>query len=98
MHELIAILEKFSKDTTINVNQAGFGSYIANYVIKEKIQRYNNEAMIPPKLGDAWIPKIRWYHGLIIIPMNLFFNNIVRNIRTKTSLINIDSGICSKFF
>ena len=33
LHELIAILEKFSKDPTINVNQAGFGSYIANYVI-----------------------------------------------------------------
>ena len=40
------------------MNQAGFGSYIANYVIKEKIERYKNEAMIPPKLGDAWIPKI----------------------------------------
>jgi hypothetical protein len=36
----------------------GFGSYIANHVIKEKIQRYNNEAMIPPKLEDVWIPKI----------------------------------------
>jgi hypothetical protein len=58
LHELIAILEKFSKDPTINVHQAGFGSYIANYVIKEKIKRYNKEAMIPPKLGDAWIPKI----------------------------------------
>jgi hypothetical protein len=27
-------------------------------VIKEKIQCYNNEAMIPPKLGDVCIPKI----------------------------------------
>jgi hypothetical protein len=44
---LIFILEKFSKDPTINVHQAGFGSYIANYVIKEKIETYNNEAMIP---------------------------------------------------
>jgi hypothetical protein len=58
LHELIAILEKFSKDSTINVHQAGFGSYIANYVITEKIRRYNNEAMIPPKLRDAWLPKI----------------------------------------
>jgi hypothetical protein len=33
LHELIAILEKISKDHTVNVNQAGFGSYIANYVI-----------------------------------------------------------------
>jgi hypothetical protein len=58
LHELIAILEKFSKDPTINVNQTDFGSYISNYVIKEKLQRYNNESMIPPNLGDAWIPKI----------------------------------------
>jgi hypothetical protein len=35
LHELIAIVEKFSKDPTINVHQAGFGSYIDNYVIKE---------------------------------------------------------------
>jgi hypothetical protein len=55
LHELIAILEKFSKDPIINIHQDGFGSYIANFVIKEKIERYNNEAMIPPKLGDAWI-------------------------------------------
>ena len=35
-----------------------FGSYIANHVLKEKLARYNHEAMIPPKLGDAWLPKI----------------------------------------
>jgi hypothetical protein len=58
LNELIAILEKFATNPTINVNQAGFGSYIANYVIKEKIQRYNNEAVMPPKLVDVWIPKI----------------------------------------
>jgi hypothetical protein len=40
------------------IYQTSFGSYIANHVIKEKIQRYNNEAMIPPKLGDVSIPKI----------------------------------------
>jgi hypothetical protein len=42
----------------VNSNQAGFGSYIANHVLKEKIARYNQEAMIPPKLRDAWIPKV----------------------------------------
>ena len=35
-----------------------FGSYIANHVLKEKLARYNHEAMIPPNLGDAWLPKI----------------------------------------
>lgn len=58
MYELINILQKFSNDPSINVHQAGFGSYIANYVIKEKVERYNNKSMIPPNLGDAWLPKI----------------------------------------
>jgi hypothetical protein len=26
---------------------------------KEKIQKYNNEAIIPPKLGDVWIPNMQ---------------------------------------
>jgi hypothetical protein len=58
LNELINILQKNSNDPSFNVHQTGFGSYIANHVIKEKIQRYNNEAMIPPKLGDVWVPKI----------------------------------------
>jgi hypothetical protein len=58
LNELINILQRFSNDPSFNVHQTSFGSYIANHVIKEKIQRYNNEAMIPPKLGDVWIPKI----------------------------------------
>jgi hypothetical protein len=51
-------LQKFDNDPSFNVHQTGFSSYIAYHVIKEKIERYNNEAMIPPKLGDAWISKI----------------------------------------
>jgi hypothetical protein len=58
LNELINLLQSFSNDPSFNVYQTGFGSYIANHVIKENIQRYNNEAMIPPKLGDIWIPKI----------------------------------------
>jgi hypothetical protein len=58
LNELINILQNFANYTSFNVHQIGFGSYIANHVIKEKIQHYNNEAMIPPKLGDVWIPKI----------------------------------------
>jgi hypothetical protein len=57
LQELIAILKKFSNDPTINVNQAGFGYYIANYVIKKKLQRYNNEDMIPPSLGMLGSPR-----------------------------------------
>jgi hypothetical protein len=58
LHELIFVLQKFASDPSINANHAGFGSYIANHVLKEKIARYNQEAMIPSKLGDAWIPKV----------------------------------------
>ena len=54
LHELISILQKVASDPSINVNQSGFGSYIANHVLKEKIARYNQEAMILPKLGDVW--------------------------------------------
>ena len=58
LHELISILQKCASDPAINSNQAGFGSYIANHVLKEKIARYNQEATIPPKLGFVWIPKV----------------------------------------
>ena len=58
LHELINVLQKFASDPSINSHQAGFGSYIAKHVLKEKIARYNQDAMIPPKLGDVWIPKV----------------------------------------
>jgi hypothetical protein len=58
LNELINILQNFANDPSFNVHQTRFGSYIANHVIKKNIQRYNNEALIPPKLGDVWIPKI----------------------------------------
>jgi hypothetical protein len=58
LNELINILQNFANDPSFNVPQTGFGSNVANHVIKEKIQRYSNEAMIPPKLGDVWIQKI----------------------------------------
>jgi hypothetical protein len=58
LNELINIWQSFANDPSFNVHQTGFGFYIAIHVIKKKIQCYNNEAMIPPKLGDVWIPKI----------------------------------------
>jgi hypothetical protein len=58
LNELINIFQSFANDPSFNVHQTSFGSYIANHVIKEKIQYYNNEAMVPPKIGDVWIPKI----------------------------------------
>jgi hypothetical protein len=59
LHELINLLQKFASDPSFNIHQAGFGSLIANHVLKEKIERYNREAMIPPKLGDLWMPKVQ---------------------------------------
>src|SRR4051812_10274526 len=47
LHELLEVLQKNASDPTCNVHQARFGSYIANH-----------EDMVPPKLGDAWLPKI----------------------------------------
>jgi hypothetical protein len=43
LNELINIFQSFATDSSFNVHQTGFGSHIANHVIKEKIQRYNNE-------------------------------------------------------
>jgi hypothetical protein len=79
LHELINILQKFASDPSINANQAGFGSYIANHVLKEKIARYNQEAMIPPKLRDAWIPKVlvtigkETHHAILLDLVFLFY-------------------------
>jgi hypothetical protein len=50
LHELTSFLQKFASDPSINANQACFGSYIANLVLKEKIAGYNQEARIPPKV------------------------------------------------
>jgi hypothetical protein len=58
LNKRINILQSFANDPSFNIHQTDFGSYIANHVIKDKIQRYNNEAMIPPKVGDMWVPKI----------------------------------------
>ena len=37
LHEIIEVIQKFASETTCNVHQAGFGSYIANHVLKEKL-------------------------------------------------------------
>jgi hypothetical protein len=39
LHKLMSILEKNAKDPYINDHQTGFGSYITNCVLKEKIGR-----------------------------------------------------------
>ena len=43
LQELVSILQKFASDYFINYDQAGFGSYIANHLLKEKNSRYNQE-------------------------------------------------------
>ena len=37
LQELISILQKFASDSFINYDQAGFGSYIANHVLKKRL-------------------------------------------------------------
>jgi hypothetical protein len=79
LHELISILQKFAREPSINANQAGFNSYIANHVLKEKIARYNQEAMIQPNIGDAWIPKVlvtigkETHHAILDLGSSIFF-------------------------
>jgi hypothetical protein len=38
LNELTNILQSFPDDSSFNIHQTGFRSYIANHVIKEKIQ------------------------------------------------------------
>jgi hypothetical protein len=51
LHELMTILQKNSKYHSINVHQAGFGSYIHSHVLKEKIGMYNRESWKHLSLG-----------------------------------------------
>jgi hypothetical protein len=53
------------------LTKEGFGSFIANHVIKEKIDRYHKESMVPPKLGDVWEPRIYVTIGKITLPIVL---------------------------
>jgi hypothetical protein len=54
LNELISILQNYACDPTTNVKQAGFGSYITNHVIKEKLERYHEESMVLANLRDVW--------------------------------------------
>jgi hypothetical protein len=42
--------------------------FVANHVIKEKLNRYHKESMVPPKLGDVWKPRIYVTIGKITWP------------------------------
>jgi hypothetical protein len=71
-------------DPTMNVNQVGFGSYIANYVIK-KLNRYRKESMVPPNLGNVWEPRIYVTIGKITWP------NILD---LESSILGIPKSLC----
>jgi hypothetical protein len=65
LHELLTMLQKYASGSLINMHQEGFGSYIVDIMIKEKMDRYKQEAMIPSKLGDICEPKIHVTMGKI---------------------------------
>jgi hypothetical protein len=81
LNELINILQNFANDPSLNVHKTSFGSYVANHVIKEKIQRYNNEAMIgthdtPASILDIW--------KTCNLPRQKFFAWLLMNMRLNT--------------
>jgi hypothetical protein len=49
----LSLFQNYACDPTRNINQEGFGSYITNHVIKEKLDMYHKESMVPPKLWDV---------------------------------------------
>jgi hypothetical protein len=58
LDEIISILENYACDSNVDANRACFGTIIANHVIKEKLNRYHKDSMVPPKLGDVWEPRM----------------------------------------
>jgi hypothetical protein len=68
LDRIISISQNHACDPTINTNQAGFGSYIANHVIKEKLNMYHKVSMVPPKFVDVWEPRIYVTIGKITWP------------------------------
>jgi hypothetical protein len=68
LDEIISILQNHACDPHVDSNLAGFGSLIAKHVIKEKLDRYHKESMVPPKLGDVWEPRIYVTIGKITWP------------------------------
>jgi hypothetical protein len=57
--KLSLYLQNHACDPHVDSNKAGFGSFIANHVVKEKLNMYHKNSMVPPKLGDVW--EIRIY-------------------------------------
>jgi hypothetical protein len=47
LDEIIFILQNYVCDPLVDSNQAAFGSFIANHVIKEKLDSYYKESMDP---------------------------------------------------
>jgi hypothetical protein len=80
LDEVFSILQNDACDPTINTNQAGFNSYIANHVIKENLDMYNKESMVPSKLGDVWEPRIYVTIGKITWPAILDLKSSVSTI------------------
>jgi hypothetical protein len=66
--EVISILQNYACDLIINTNKEGFGSYSINHIIKEKLDRYHKESMVPTKIGDVWEPRIYVTIGKIFWP------------------------------
>jgi hypothetical protein len=58
LDEIISILQNHACDPLVDSNQTGFGTFIVNDVIKEKLDMYHKESTVPPNLGDVWEPRI----------------------------------------
>jgi hypothetical protein len=90
LDEVISILQNHVCDPTINSNQAGFGSFVAYHVIKEKIDRYHKKSMVPPKLRNLWELRIYLTIGKITWPVILDLGSSVSTI-PKSLCDHLDS-------
>jgi hypothetical protein len=51
-------LQNHAGDPVVDFNQAGFGSFIANHAIKEKLDMYHKESIVLPNIWDVCEPRI----------------------------------------
>jgi hypothetical protein len=82
----LASLENCTFDKIISILQNhACHPFVANHVIKEKLNRYHKESMVPPKLGDVWKPRIYVTIGKIAWPAILDLGSSVSAIPKSLS-------------
>jgi hypothetical protein len=77
LNEYLSMLQNHACDPTVVTNHVGFGSFITNHVIKEKLDMYHKESMVPPKLGNVWELRIYDHLDLPLLKNAILTRNLL---------------------